>query len=157
MSNISRLKEGNKDSVCETWEMSWPWDLVTLSFTLPMIYWCGCAFWMWEGASNSEMISSSTRDASTAGVVEVVAWGAPALSVKVGTSSGDDVERHSESSSSPSKPYSSSSIKMLSHHFLVTCTLKDCHTRFLSQNWMLIVCVPRNQVYTHTIQKMDIE
>jgi hypothetical protein len=31
------------------------------------------------------------------------------------------------------------------------------HTWFLSQNWMLIVCVPRNQAYTHTIQKMDIE
>jgi hypothetical protein len=26
-----------------------------------------------------------------------------------------------------------------------------CHTRFLSQNRMLIVCVPRNQVYTHTV------
>jgi hypothetical protein len=30
-----------------------------------------------------------------------------------------------------------------------------CHTQILSQNRMLIVCVPRNQVYTHTIQKMD--
>jgi hypothetical protein len=32
-----------------------------------------------------------------------------------------------------------------------------CHTRFLSQNRMLIVCVPKNQVYTHTVQKMDTE
>jgi hypothetical protein len=32
-----------------------------------------------------------------------------------------------------------------------------CHTRFLSQNLMLIVCVPRNKVYTHTVQKMDTE
>jgi hypothetical protein len=32
-----------------------------------------------------------------------------------------------------------------------------CHTRFLSQNRMLIVCVPKNQVYTHTAQKMDTE
>jgi hypothetical protein len=32
-----------------------------------------------------------------------------------------------------------------------------CHTRFLSENRMLIVCVPRNQIYTHTIQKMDTE
>jgi hypothetical protein len=31
----------------------------------------------------------------------------------------------------------------------------SCHTRFLSQNRMLIVCVPRNQVYIHTVQKMD--
>jgi hypothetical protein len=31
-----------------------------------------------------------------------------------------------------------------------------CHTLF-SQNRMLIVCVPRNQVYTHTVQKMDTE
>jgi hypothetical protein len=30
-----------------------------------------------------------------------------------------------------------------------------CHTQFLSQNRMLIVCVHRNQVYTHTIQKME--
>jgi chromosome segregation ATPase len=28
--------------------------------------------------------------------------------------------------------------------------VSQCHTRFLSQNRMLIVCVPRNQVYTHT-------
>jgi hypothetical protein len=28
-----------------------------------------------------------------------------------------------------------------------------CHTQFLSQNRILIVCVLRNQVYTHTIQK----
>jgi hypothetical protein len=26
-----------------------------------------------------------------------------------------------------------------------------------SQNQMLIVCVPMNQVYTHTVQKMDTE
>jgi hypothetical protein len=32
-----------------------------------------------------------------------------------------------------------------------------CHTQFLSQNRMLIVCVPRNQVYTYTVQKMDTE
>jgi hypothetical protein len=33
----------------------------------------------------------------------------------------------------------------------------NCHTQFLSQNRMLIVCVPRNQVYTHTVQKMETE
>jgi hypothetical protein len=27
----------------------------------------------------------------------------------------------------------------------------------LRSNQMLIVCVPRNQVYTHTVQKMDTE
>jgi hypothetical protein len=32
-----------------------------------------------------------------------------------------------------------------------------CHTRFLSQNRMLIVCMPKNQVYTHTVQKMETE
>jgi hypothetical protein len=31
------------------------------------------------------------------------------------------------------------------------------HTWFLSQNQMLKVCVPTNQVYIHTIQKMDIK
>jgi hypothetical protein len=33
----------------------------------------------------------------------------------------------------------------------------SCHTQFLSQNRMLIVCVLRNQVSTHTVQKMDTE
>jgi hypothetical protein len=57
-------------------------------------------------------------------------------------------------------------------HFIVDCPKRkkfdssnnydygnrnDCHTRFLSQNRMLIVCVLRNQVYTHTTQKMDTE
>jgi hypothetical protein len=32
-----------------------------------------------------------------------------------------------------------------------------CHTWVLRQNRMLIVCMPRNQVCTNTIQKMDIE
>jgi hypothetical protein len=36
-------------------------------------------------------------------------------------------------------------------------SLALCHTRFLSQNQMLIVCVPRNQIYTHTVQKMETE
>jgi hypothetical protein len=46
------------------------------------------------------MISPSTRDASTATVEEVVARGASASSVEVGTSSGDDVDGSSGSSSS---------------------------------------------------------
>jgi hypothetical protein len=64
---------------------------------------------MWEGAPDSEMISPSTRDTSTVGVEEVVAWGASALSVKAGTGSGNDVEGSSGSSSTP----------------LTHCTLKD--------------------------------
>jgi hypothetical protein len=32
----------------------------------------------------------------------------------------------------------------------------DAHP-VLSQNRMLIVCVPKNQVYTHTVQKMETE
>jgi hypothetical protein len=60
------------------------------------------------------MISPSTHDASTAAMEEVVARGASASSVKAGIRSGDDVEGSSGSSSSPSKPYSSSSTKMLS-------------------------------------------
>jgi hypothetical protein len=32
-----------------------------------------------------------------------------------------------------------------------------CHTQFLSQNRMVIVYVLRNQVYSHTIQKIDTE
>jgi hypothetical protein len=67
---------------------------------------------MWDGAPC--LISPSTRDTSTAVVDEVVARGASALSVKAGTSSGDDVEGSSGSSSSPSKPYCSSFTKMLS-------------------------------------------
>jgi hypothetical protein len=82
-------------------------DRVTLLFRLPMIYWGGCAFWMWEGAPWSEMISPSTRDTSTAVVEEVIAWGAPASSVEVGTCSGDDVDGSSGLSSSRSKLYSS--------------------------------------------------
>jgi hypothetical protein len=42
---------------------------------------------MWEGAPCSEMISPSTHDVSTAAVKEVVASGASALSVEVGTTS----------------------------------------------------------------------
>jgi hypothetical protein len=34
---------------------------------------------------------------------------------------------------------------------------RGCHTRFLSQNRMLIVCVLRNQVYTLTVQKIETE
>jgi hypothetical protein len=44
------------------------------------------------------MISPSTRDASTAAVEEVVARGAPALSMEAGTGSGDDVEGSTGSS-----------------------------------------------------------
>jgi hypothetical protein len=36
-------------------------------------------------------------------------------------------------------------------------SIRDCHTLFLSQNLMFIVCVPRNQVYTYTVQKIDTE
>jgi hypothetical protein len=57
------------------------------------------------------MISPSTRDASTATMKEVVA---STVSVEVGTCSGDDVEGRNRSSSSPSKPYSFSSTKMIS-------------------------------------------
>jgi hypothetical protein len=60
------------------------------------------------------MISPSTRDATTAAVEEAVARGASASSVEARTNSGDDVDGCSGSSSSPSTPYSSSSIKMLS-------------------------------------------
>jgi hypothetical protein len=60
------------------------------------------------------MISPSTRDVSTAAVEEVVALGASALSVETETSSSDVVEGCSGSSSSPLKPYSFSSTKMLS-------------------------------------------
>jgi hypothetical protein len=56
----------------------------------------------------------STSDASTVVVEEVIALGASALSLKVGTSSDNDVEGSSDSSSPSSKPYSSSSTKMLS-------------------------------------------
>jgi hypothetical protein len=38
------------------------------------------------------MISPSTRDASTAAMEEVVAWGASASSVEAGTRSGDGVD-----------------------------------------------------------------
>jgi hypothetical protein len=81
---------------------------------------------MWEGAPYSEMISSSTRDTSTAAVKEVVAWGASTSSVEAGTSSGDDVDGSSGSSSSLLKPYSSSSIKMLS-----SISLSPAHLRTL--------------------------
>jgi hypothetical protein len=94
-------------------------DCVTLSFRLPMICWDGCAFWMWEGAPCSKMISPLTCDASTAVVEEVVAWGASTSSVEAGTCSGDDVEVSSDSSLSPSTPYSPSSTKMLSSIFLL--------------------------------------
>jgi hypothetical protein len=60
------------------------------------------------------MISLSTHDTSNAAVEEVVARGASASTVEAGTCSGDDVEGRSGSSSSSSKPYSSSSTKMLS-------------------------------------------
>jgi hypothetical protein len=99
-------------------------DCVTLSFRLPMICWGGCAFWMWDGAPNSEMISPSTRDISTVVVEEVVAWGASASSVEAGTYSGDNVEGSSGSSSSPSTPYSPSSTKMLS-----SIPLSSAHSR----------------------------
>jgi hypothetical protein len=32
-----------------------------------------------------------------------------------------------------------------------------CHTRFLCQNQVLIVCVPRDEVYTDTIQEIYTE
>jgi hypothetical protein len=76
---------------------------------------------MWEGAPDSEMISSSTRDASTAIVEEVVAWGAFASSVEAGTCLSDDVEGHSGSFSSPSFFIYKDALL----HFHVTCTLKD--------------------------------
>jgi hypothetical protein len=79
-----------------------------------MICWGGCVFWMWEGALGSEMISPSTRDASTATVEEVVAWGASTSSVEAGTGLSDDVERISGSSSSSPTSYNPSSIKILS-------------------------------------------
>jgi hypothetical protein len=97
---------------------------VTLSFRLPMICWGGCVFWMWEGAPDSEMISPSTCDASTAIVEDVVAWGASAWSVEVGTDSSDDIEGSSGSYLSPSTPYSSSSIEMLS-----SISLSPAHSR----------------------------
>jgi hypothetical protein len=61
-----------------------------------------------------------------------------------------------------SPPSTSGPMKLLGHvqSLLELSTVQEpklCHTRFLSQNRMLIVCVPRNQVYTHTIQKMDTE
>jgi hypothetical protein len=69
---------------------------------------------MCEGAPCSELISPSTCDASTTAVEEVVARGSSASSVEAGTSLGDDVEGSSDSSSSPSKSYSSSTTNMLS-------------------------------------------
>jgi hypothetical protein len=45
----------------------------------------------------------------------------------------------------------------LEEMFAIANTYALCHTRFLSQNRMLIVCVPRDQVYTHTVQKIDTE
>jgi hypothetical protein len=39
----------------------------------------------------------------------------------------------------------------------IVMNLGFCHTQFLSQNGMLILCVPRNQVYAHTVQKIDTE
>jgi hypothetical protein len=47
------------------------------------------------------MISPSTHETSTTVVEEVVALGASASSVELGTSSGDDVDGCSGSSSSP--------------------------------------------------------
>jgi hypothetical protein len=32
-----------------------------------------------------------------------------------------------------------------------------CHDRFLCQNQVLIVCVYRDQIYTHIVQKIDTE
>jgi hypothetical protein len=60
------------------------------------------------------MRGSTLLSTSTAVVEEVVACGASASSVKAGTNSGDDVEGRRGSSSSPSKPCSYSSIKILS-------------------------------------------
>jgi hypothetical protein len=60
------------------------------------------------------MISPSTRDTSTTAMEEVVTLGASVSSVEAGTSSDDDVDGCSGSSSSPSKPCSYLSIKMLS-------------------------------------------
>jgi hypothetical protein len=73
---------------------------------------------MWDGASYSELISPSTRDASAATVEEVVACEASASSVKAERDSGDDVEGSSCLSLASSKLYSSSSTKMLSSIFL---------------------------------------
>jgi hypothetical protein len=51
--------------------------------------------------------------------------------------------------------------KEVAHEPLRPTVLKDPRTHIshwvLRPNRMLIVCVPRNQVYTHTIQKIDIE
>jgi hypothetical protein len=55
---------------------------------------------MWEEALWSEMISPSTRDASTAALEEVVAWGAFASSVKAVTELSGDIEGSSDTSSS---------------------------------------------------------
>jgi hypothetical protein len=62
----------------------------------------------------SKLISPSTHNASTAAMEKVVAWWAFVSSVDEGTGSGNDVDGSSDPSSSQSKPYSSSSIKMLS-------------------------------------------
>jgi hypothetical protein len=102
-------------------------DCVTLSFKLPMICWGGCSFWTWEGVPYSEMIFPSTCDVLTAAVEEVVPWGASASSVEAGTNLGDDIDGCCASSSSPSKPYSSSSIKMLSSISLSHAHSKTSH------------------------------
>jgi hypothetical protein len=39
--------------------------------------------------------------------------------------------------------------------FVVSAEEPTCHTQFLCQNQVLIVCVSKNQVYTHIVQKMD--
>jgi hypothetical protein len=39
--------------------------------------------------------------------------------------------------------------------FVVSAEETTCHTQFLCQNQVLIVCVSKNQVYTHIVQKMD--
>jgi hypothetical protein len=69
--------EGSKRATKSVFEKQKRWanleECVTLSFRLHMFSWGGCAFWMWEGSPSLEMISPSTRDASAAGVEEVVA------------------------------------------------------------------------------------
>jgi hypothetical protein len=73
---------------------------------------------MLEGAPWSEMMTPSTRDASTTTVEDVVVSGASAASVEAGTSTDDYVDGSSGSSSSQLKLCSSSSTKVLSSIFL---------------------------------------
>jgi hypothetical protein len=69
---------------------------------------------MWDVVPFSELISPSILDTCTVAKEEVAALGASASSVEAGTSPGDEVDAGVIcSSSSPLKPSSSSSIKIL--------------------------------------------